>query len=106
MTLQKVLGVVAFGILFCVGLGFPNVATSSENKMKEPEKIIIGKVLKIEGDNYVVRDREEGKEIRLQVDPTTKMNAAGVRTGDIAMAKVDHENHIEIILADPVNQFR
>jgi hypothetical protein len=63
-------------------------------------------VLRIEGNNYVVKDREDGKEIRLQVDKTTQMNVVGVTIGDDVMAKVDNQNHAELIITDLENQFR
>ena len=57
-----------------MGLGLSDAASSAENKTSEPEKIIIGNVLRIEGNNYLVKDRDDGKEICLHVDKTTKMN--------------------------------
>ena len=56
------------------------------------------RLLRIEGHNYVVKDREDGKEIRLQVDKTTQMNVVGVTIGDDVMAKVDDQNHEELII--------
>ena len=78
-ALRKILGAVSCLALLSMGLGLSDVASSAENKKSEPEKVIIGNVLRIEGNNYVVKDREDGQEIRLQVDKTTKMNAIGVR---------------------------
>lgn len=104
--LRKILGAVPCSVLLCVGLGLSDVASSAENKKSESEQVIIGKVLRIEGNNYVVKNREDGKEMRLNVDKTTEMNAAGVTAGDNVMAKVGDQNHVELILADPENQFR
>jgi hypothetical protein len=89
-------------VLLCMGLGLSDIASSSENK----NKVIIGNVQRIEGNNYIVKDRKDGKEMRLRVDKTTKMNVVGVTVGDNVMAKVNDQNHVEIIITDPKNQFR
>jgi hypothetical protein len=104
--LHRILGAALCCVLFCVCLGLSDVASSAENKKSESEKVIIGNVLRIEGNNYVVKDREDGKEIRLQVDKTTQMNVVGVTVGDDVMAKVDDQNHAELIITDLENQFR
>ena len=104
--LRQILSAMSCGVLFCVGLGVCDVALAAESKMSESGKAIIGKVLRIEGNNYVVKNREDGKEMRLYVDKTTKMNSAGVTAGDSVMAKVDDQNHVEFILTDQKNVFR
>ena len=104
--LRKILGAMSCCVLFCVCLGLFDLASSAENKMREPDKVIIGKVLRIEGSNYFIKDREDGKEMRLQVDKTTKTNVIGVSVGDNVMAKVNDQNHVELILTDPENQIR
>ena len=104
--LRQILDAMSCGVLLCVGLGLSDVASSAENKMSEPGKVIIGKVLRIEGNDYVVRNREDGKEMHLSVDKTTHMNVVGVTAGDNVMAKVGDQNHVELILTDPENQFR
>ena len=104
--LHRILGAVPCCVLFCVCLGLSDVASSAENKKSEREKVIIGNVLRIEGNNYVVKDREDGKEIRLQVDNTMQTNVVGVTAGDNVMAKVNDQNHVELIITDPENQFR
>ena len=104
--LHRILGAVLCCVLFCVCLGLSDVAASAENKESEREKVIIGNVLRIEGNNYVVKDREDGKEIRLQVDKTTQMNVVGVTVSDHVMAKVYDQNYGELIITDPENQFR
>jgi hypothetical protein len=105
-ALRKIPDAVSCLALLCMGLGLSDVASSAENKESEREKVIIGNVLRIEGNNYVVKDREEGKEIRLQVDKTTQTNVVGVTAGDNVMAKVNDQNHVELIITDPENQSR
>ena len=104
--LRQILGAVSCCVLLGAGLGLSDVASSAENKMSEPGKVIIGKVLRIEGNTYFLKEREDGKETRLQVDKTTKTNVAGVTVGDNVMAKVNDQNHVELIITDPENQFR
>ena len=104
--LRQILGAVSCCVLLGAGLGLSDVASSAENKMSEPGKVIIGKVLRIEGNTYFLKEREDGKETRLQVDKTTQTNVVGVTVGDNVMAKVNDQNHVELILTDPENQFR
>ena len=44
------------------------------------------KLLRIEGDNYFVKNREDGKEVRLHVDKTMMINAVGIRAEDNVLA--------------------
>ena len=104
--LRQILGAVSCCVLLGAGLGLSDVASSAENKMSEPGKVIIGKVLRIEGNTYFLKEREDGKETRLQVDKMTKTNVVGVTVGDNVMAKVNDQNHVELIITDPENQFR
>ena len=104
--LRKILGAVSCCVLFCVCPGLSDVASSAENKTSEHGKVIIGKVLRIEGSNYFLKNREDGKEICLQMDKTTRTNVVGVSVGDTVMAKVNGQNHVDLILTDPQNQFR
>ena len=104
--LHRILSVVTCCVLFCVCLGLTDIASSGENKKSEHEKVIRGNVLRIEGNNYFVKDREDGKEVRLQVDKTTQMNVVGVTAGDNVMAQVNDQNHVELIITDLENQFR
>jgi len=104
--LRQILGAVSCCVLLGAGLGLSDVASSAENKMSEPGKVIIGKVLRIEGNTYFLKEREDGKETRLQVDKTTQTNVVGVTVGDNVMAKVNDQNHVELIITDPENQFR
>jgi hypothetical protein len=55
---------------------------------------------KIEGDNYFVKNRADGKEVRLHIDSTTQMNAVGISAGDNVIANVNEQNHVMSILTD------
>ena len=55
--LRTILAAASCSVLLCVGLGISDVASSAENKKKESEQVIIGKVLRIEGNKYVIKNR-------------------------------------------------
>ena len=87
--------VVLCSLLLCAGLGLSDVAFS------EPRIYIEGKVLRIEGDHYVVKKRENGKEVRLRVDKNTQMSAVGIKTSDNVWATIDDQNHVKSMLLGP-----
>lgn len=101
LSIRPIVGVVAFSLLLWAGSGLSNVALSSE-KMSDREsgKIIKGTVLRSEGPNYFVKNKEDGKEVRLRIDKNTQMNPLGVITGDNIIAKVDDQNHVESMFPD------
>jgi hypothetical protein len=101
LTILKLVGAAAWSVLLLTGLGLSDVALSSEKMSdKESAKIIKGTVLRSEGPNYFVKNKEDGKEVRLRIDKNTQMNALGIVTGDNVIAKVDDQNHIESISTD------
>jgi len=55
-------------------------------------QMVKGDLLKIEGDSYVVHDLK-GKEVRLHVDQTTKLEGGSFKTGDKIEAQVTDKNH-------------
>jgi hypothetical protein len=63
-------------------------------------KTIKGEVLRVEGPNYFVQNREDGKEVRLRIDKNTQMNPLGVITGDKVIAKVDDQHRVLSLLPD------
>jgi hypothetical protein len=81
LAILKVVGVMSCSFLLCLGLA--NIASSADKMSDtEPGKSIKGKLLRIEGDNYIVKNREDGKEVSLHVDKTTIKNAVGFKDGD------------------------
>ena len=100
LSARPIISAVACSLLFA-GLGLSDVASSSE-KMGDTEsgKVIKGKVLRVEGPNYFVKNKEDGKEVRLRIDKNTQTNPIGVVTGDDVIAKVDDQNHVESLLPD------
>lgn len=60
-----------------------------------------GDLLKIDGEFYVVHDLK-GKEIRLHVDQTTKLEGGAFKTGDKVEAQVTEKGHaVSMIHANP-----
>jgi hypothetical protein len=95
LAILKVVGVMSCSYLLCIGLA--NIASSAD---MESSKTIKGKLMHIEGENYVVKNREDGKEVRLHVDKTTIKNAVGFTDGDNIIADVTPDNHVIVILTD------
>ncbi|HEY6262116.1 MAG TPA: hypothetical protein VIW47_11015 [Nitrospiraceae bacterium] len=98
ISLLKKTGIFACSLL-CLSVS--GIAYSGE-KMGDTEsvKVIRGEVLRIEGPNYFVKSKENGKEVRLRIDKNTQMNAIGVVTGDKVVAKMDDQHHVLSILPD------
>jgi len=104
LSIRPIIGAVACSVLLWAGLGLSNVAWSemSSEKMgdKESGKIIKGTVLRTEGPNYFIKNREDGKEVRLRIDKNTQIKGLGIVTGDDVVAKLDDQNHVESISPD------
>lgn len=105
LAIRPIIGAVACSALLWAGLELSNLALSSEmasEKMgdKESGKIIKGTVLRSEGPNYFVKNREDGKEVRLRIDKNTQIKGLGIVTGDHVVAKLDDQDHVEFISPD------
>jgi hypothetical protein len=89
----------SFLLSLCLSSG---MALSSSDRMSNTEsgKVITGQVLRIEGPNYFVKNKEDAKEVRLQIDKHTQMPALGFVTGDRVKATMDAQNHVLSILPD------
>jgi hypothetical protein len=95
----------AFAVL--VALGMFSVSNAADPSAKASEKMgkstssaaetVKGEVLKIEGENYTIKDAS-GKEIRLHVDKTTKTQGA-LKVGDKVEAEATAEGHATSIKA-------
>jgi hypothetical protein len=121
-TIPKVVGVLSCGVLLCLGLSNAaqaRIAASTEDrvsagqsdrgdKMRDPMKgarskggwTIRGELVRIEGNNYVVKGGD-GQEVRLHTDRTTQMMKK-VHLGDWIQAKVN--NQYDAALIDPVTK--
>ena len=114
VSIPKVVGVMSCGFLLCLGLS--NVASSadqlntgqSDAKMFtvsdkddfKAGKEVKGEVLRVDGENYVVRE-DSGKEVRMHVDATTETRSTvKAKLGDHVMAKVNDQGHAISFLTD------
>jgi hypothetical protein len=116
VSISKIIGVLAGGCLLCLGLsncqtnaGHPPDAASEmgetgDNSQSPGTKSIKGEVLRVEGHYYVVRC-EDGKEVSLHTDSTTR------KTGDVSQgysieAQVNDQNHALSIRSTPTTDRR
>ncbi len=119
-TIPKVVGLLSCGVVLCLGLSNAaqaRIAASTADhmnagqsdrgdKMRDPMKgarskggwLIKGEVLRIEGNNYVVKGGN-GKKVRLHIDKTTQM-MENIQLGDRVQAKVNNQYHAMVI--DPI----
>ena len=128
ISLRKVVGVMSCGFLLCFGLSqsaqAENAALSAdklktdqsdrrqggqeagEKQMHQMEggqsaagKIIQGEVLRVEGNDCIIKG-QDGKEVRLHVDITT-LKARNIEPGERIEAKVNDQYHVLSILSGP-----
>jgi translation initiation factor IF-1 len=99
VPLPKVVGIISCGFLLCLGLS--DIA-SSLDKIGDtvPGKTIKGEVLRIDGDNYFIKNGEDGKVVRLHVDNTTQKKSVRITPGDNVEVKFNDQNHAISILTD------
>ena len=102
-ALPKFASVVACGGLLCLGLSSCYTSPAQTTAPAETGSIK-GEVLRVAGQNYVVK-REDGKEVRFHVDSTTQ------KTGDIdegykIEAEVNAQNHATSMRSTPTTDRR
>jgi hypothetical protein len=108
VSIPKVVGLMSFGFLLCLGLSNAALATDGM-KAGQPERqggqaglrgeqdklkgghMITGEVLRVEGENYFVKG-QDGQEVRLHTDDTTQ-KTGNIRQGDRIEADVNDQNH-------------
>jgi translation initiation factor IF-1 len=99
VSLLKTVGVMSCSLLLFLGLS--DVASSLDKiGDTQPGKTIKGEVLRIEGDNYFVKNGEDGKVVRLHVDNTTQKKSVRIIPGDNVEVKFNDQNHAISILTD------
>ena len=104
VSIPKVVGLMSCGFLLCLGLSNAaqaDNAASAEDGMKaglkgeqdtlKDGRTIEGEVLRVEGENYFVKE-QDGKEVRLHTDKTTQ-KMGEIKQGDRIEAKVNDQNH-------------
>ena len=135
VSISKIVVVLSCGLLLCLGLSSAvqaNDTASPADKLKAAQsdrrqggqeageqqmndvqggqskggKTITGEVVRIEGDNYFVKD-QDGKEVQVQTDETTqKEKNIIIKQGDWIEAKVTDQNYALSILSDQAIQDR
>ena len=104
--ISKIVSVVSCGFVLYVGLSDANAAgygalgeESGPTIMQEDQsgrgpgdEVIKGEVLRVEGDHLFVRE-EDGKEVRMHIDQTTKMKAKKLDRGELIEATINEQNH-------------
>jgi hypothetical protein len=114
VSIPKVVGVVACGFFLCLGLS--TVASSTDTLITDqsrekiftvddkqrfvPGKEIKGEIVKVDGENYVVREAS-GNEVRMHVDSRTEKRSNLIpKVGEHVIAKVDDKGHAVSFLTD------
>lgn len=97
--LPKFVGLMSCGVVLCMGMSQSAFANDPADHQKNDQmkgaqsdagKTIKGEVIRVEGDNYFVKG-QDGKEVRLQVDPNTQKTVT-ISQGDRIEAKVNDQN--------------
>ena len=91
--MKKLLGLLGFAaILGMTSLTYAAEPMAASGEMAAPgAQAIKGDLLKIDGEFYVVKDAS-GKEVRLHVDKTTKVEGA-LKAGDKIEAQASEKGH-------------
>ena len=118
VAISKIVGVLSCGFLLCLGLS--NVASSADKLNTgqsggkiltvtdkdrfEPGKEITGEVVRVEGENYFVREAS-GNVVQMHVDSTTKKESQlKPKAGDHVIAKVNDKGHaISFLTSQPIS---
>jgi hypothetical protein len=132
ISIPKVVGTITCGFLLCLGLStaaLADNAASTADKLEADQtgrgqggqeadeqqmndnkgvegKTVKGEVLRVEGENYFVKD-QDGKEVRLRTDETTqKGKNIHIEPGDRIEATVDDQDHALSIVSGTAIQDR
>ena len=94
-VMKKLTGLIMFALVLSIGM-VPMLYAADMTESPTP-KMVNGDLLKIDGEFYVVKDlREAGKEVRLHVDKTTKLEGT-FKAGDKVEAKATETDHALMI---------
>lgn len=92
--MKKLIGLLMFALVLSIGT-VPMLYAADVTESPTP-KMVNGDLLKIDGEFYVVKVREAGKEVRLHVDNTTKLEGT-FKAGDKVEAKATETDHALMI---------
>jgi hypothetical protein len=114
VSIPKIVGVMSCSFVLCLGLS--NVVSSADKLNTGPSdktiftvsdkddfeagKVVKGEVVRVEGQNYSVRD-DSGNVTQMHVDETTQTRAnIKAKPGDHVIAKVNAKGHAISFLTD------
>jgi hypothetical protein len=103
VSASRFISVLAGGCLLCLGLSSCYMGLARTTAPAATESIK-GEVLRVEGQNYVVK-REDGKEVSLHTDLTTR-KMGDISEGYKIEAEVNAQNHAVSIRSTPTTDRR
>jgi len=89
----RFIGVLGFALILCFGTA--SLATAAGEMQAAGAQTVKGDLLKIEGEFYVVKDAA-GKEVRLHVDKSTKLEGSLKAGGKIEAQATDKGHALSI----------
>ena len=113
-SVPKILGVLSYSFLVCLGLSTVAFSADQLNTGRMSGKIwtvddkdrfvsgkeVEGEIVKVDGEHYVVREAS-GAEVRMHVDAKTeKRSNMRPKVGEHVLAKVDAKGHALSFLTD------
>ncbi len=87
--MKKLIGLFMFTMILSAGM--VSLSYAAGDMAETSTQTVKGDLLKMDGEFYVVKDMA-GKEIRLHVDKTTKLEGT-IKTGDKIEAQASEKNH-------------
>ncbi len=88
--MKKLIGLLVFAVILSFGMATLSYAAG---EMAAPgSQTVKGDLLRIDGEFYVVKDAA-GKEVRLHVDNTTKLEGVPLKAGDKIEAQATEKGH-------------
>jgi hypothetical protein len=87
--MKKLIGL--FVIAMILGVGMAVLSYAASDMAAPSTQTVIGDLLKVDGEFYVVKDMA-GKEIRLHADKTTTLDGA-IKVGDKVEVQATEKNH-------------
>ncbi len=89
--MKKLIGL--FAIVMALGAGTITLSYAADDMATPASQTALkGDLLKIDGEFYVVKDTS-GKDVRLHVDQTTKLDGAAFKAGDKVEVQATDKNH-------------
>jgi hypothetical protein len=98
--MKKLMGLFVIAMALCAGT-ITMAYAADDMATPASQTAVKGDLLKIDGEFYVVKDTS-GKDVRLHVDKTTKLDGAAFKAGDKVEVQTSDKNHaVSIKHAEP-----